>query len=285
MEQAPRTVIGKAIAVEELEGRGPCYFDATHLDEAAYGRIEKCIPIILRNFVARGLDLRKDKIHYGNVISDQIGGIRINGEAATTVPGLYAAGIASDSIGEGAGSGFGAAEAAAHGCQAGKTAAQRVVGTEEPIIDQRQIQLLREEMFAPMKRESGLSHQEVRRHCKGIFEKGLLGPIKSERGLKEAILAAQQIREKEIPRLVARDYHELARCIGLGNELLLLELFPRCSLLRTESRGGHYREDYPERDNVNWLKWVIARREDDSIKVWAEPIPFGEGLLKPKGIN
>ena len=132
-----------------------------------------------------------------------------------------------------------------------------------------------------MKRESGLNHQKVRRHCGRILEKGLLGPIKNEGGLKEAIIAAQEIREEEIPKLVARDYHELAGSIGVGNELLLLELYPRCSLLRTESRGSLWREDYPRRDDVNWLKWVIAKQEDNSIRVWTEPIPFEEYPLTP----
>ena len=80
---------------------------------------------------------------------------------------------------------------------------------------------------------------------------------------------------------IARDYHGLARVIGLGNELLLLEIFPRCSLLRTESRGSHFRVDYPERDDTNWLKWVVAKQQGDGIKTWTEPIPFKEFRYQP----
>jgi succinate dehydrogenase/fumarate reductase flavoprotein subunit len=57
----------------------------------------------------------------------------------------------------------------------------------------------------------------------------------------------------------------------------------RCALIRTESRGSHYREDFPERDDRNWLKWVIARMEKSGIKVWSEPIPFHEYPLRPEG--
>ena len=116
-----------------------------------------------------------------------------------------------------------------------------------------------------------------------LWEKGLLGPVRTAKGLQQAIEMAQEIRRDKIPRLSAADGHELSRCIGLGNELLLLELLPRCALLRTESRGSHYREDYPERDDANWLKWVIAKREGDAIKIWAEPIPSKGKGARQKG--
>ena len=109
-----------------------------------------------------------------------------------------------------------------------------------------------------------------------------MGPVRNKRGLEKAIGAAQKIRDEELPRLVAGDYHELSRSIGMVNGILLLELLPRCALLRTESRGSHYREDYPTRDDQNWLKWVISKREDNGIRVWAEPIPYSGYRLKPE---
>ncbi len=278
IERAPREVHGKAIAIEELEGRGPCYLDATQLDESAYSRLEKCIPIIIKNFAARGLDLRRDKIPYTVFIGDEaFGGIQVSTECETTISALYATGSAKD-----LGASQGGMGAAIDGRHAGKAAATYAAETEEPTIDEYQVKLLKKQMFAPMERKAGLKHEDVRGHCASILRRGLLGPVKNDRKLREAMSIAQEIRTNEIPKLVARDYHELARCIGLGNELLFLELFPRCSLLRTESRGAHYREDYPERDDANWLKWVIAKREDDGIKVWSKPIPFDEYPLKPE---
>ena len=284
MERAPRVVVARAIATEELEGRGPIYLDATHLDEAGHSRIEKCVPITVRSLAVMGLDFRKGRIPYTIGLTDSgPGGIRVNRENAATIPALYAVGDTSD-LGE-----MGVTElitpgmvAAVGGYRAGEAAAKYAGQIEEPAVNKHQVKVLKGQVLVPMKRESGLKHQDVREHCKDIIRRGLLGPVKNEKGLKEAMNAAQEIRETEMPKLVARDYHELARSIGLGNELLFLELFPRCSLLRTESRGGHWREDYPERDDANWLKWVIARREDDGMKVWAEPIPFEEYPLKPR---
>ena len=283
MGRAPRVVVAMAIAAEEREGRGPVYLDATHLDEAAHSRIEKCIPITVRSLANMGLDFRKDRIPYTVGLTDSgPGGVRVNGEKAATIPGLYAIGDASD-FGE-----MGVTElitpgvsAAVGGYFAGEAAAKYTAEIEEPTVSEHQAQVLKEQLFTPMKRKSGLSHQEVREHCKDIIRRGLLGPLKSEKRLKEAIELAGEIRENEMPKLSARDYHELGRCIALGNELLFLELFPLCSLMRTESRGGHWREDYPQRDDTNWLKWVIAKKEDSGVKVWAESIPFDRYPLKP----
>ncbi len=283
LERATRVMVARGIANEELQGRGPIYLDATHLDEAAHSRIEKCIPITVRSLAVLGLEFRKDRIPYTVALTDSgPGGVRVNRDKAGTVPALYAIGDNSD-LGE-----MGVTEiitpgmsAAVGGCIAGGAAAKYVAEGVEPTIKEKQVRVLKEKVLTPMKQESGLRHHDVREHCKNIIRRGLLGPAKSENRLKEAIDIIQEIREKELPRLIARDYHELARCIGLENELLFLELLAECSLLRTESRGGHWREDHPEKDDTNWLKWVIAKRGEDGIKVWAEPIPFDEYPLKP----
>ncbi|MFC2043788.1 hypothetical protein ACFLT8_01070 [Chloroflexota bacterium] len=48
-----------------------------------------------------------------------------------------------------------------------------------------------------------------------------------------------------------------------------------------ESRGWHFREDYPEQDDKNWLKWVIVKREDGKMVVSTEPIPIDKYRFKP----
>jgi succinate dehydrogenase/fumarate reductase flavoprotein subunit len=53
------------------------------------------------------------------------------------------------------------------------------------------------------------------------------------------------------------------------------------SLMRTESRGFDYREDYPEMDNRNWLKWIIVKNENGAINVGTEDIPIDRYPYKP----
>jgi succinate dehydrogenase / fumarate reductase flavoprotein subunit len=65
---------------------------------------------------------------------------------------------------------------------------------------------------------------------------------------------------------------ELLNAWELGNMLDVAELVAVCALNRTESRGGHTREDYPERDDENWLKHTLACRENGKIKVDYKPV-------------
>jgi len=55
---------------------------------------------------------------------------------------------------------------------------------------------------------------------------------------------------------------------------LVAELVLRASLMRTETRASHYREDYPNRDDKNWLKWIIIRQEDGKLNLRTEPVPL-----------
>ncbi|MFC1951782.1 hypothetical protein ACFLYI_01915 [Chloroflexota bacterium] len=210
------------------------------------------------------------------------GGLRVDKEGATNIPALYAAGAVTDHAEEGVSNVIShGMESAIGGHRSGEAAAKYAEQTEEPTINQPQVQLLTEQLFAPLKRQTGKNHQEVLEHITKIWKKGKLGLVRNEKGLREAIEAVQEIKENDLPNLAARDYHELARAIGMSNGILLLELLPRCALLRTESRGSHYREDYPKRDDENWLKWVITKKEDDKIRVWEEPIPIEQYRVQP----
>ena len=51
-----------------------------------------------------------------------------------------------------------------------------------------------------------------------------------------------------------------------------LEVIARSALFRTESRGNHYRVDYPKTDNEKWMKNIIAKDENGKVKIWSEPI-------------
>ncbi len=278
MDRAPRVVTSRAIITEEYEGRGPVYLDATHLTDDSYRRIEQCAPIVLASVAAIGLNIRKDKIPYTASLGDiGPGGIRINKDGATTIPGLYAGGSVSDHAEQGVANVISQGMMSLiEGWRAGEGAAKYAAGLAQPAIRERQMQHLKDRTLAPMKRQSGTQHEMLRKYARNMLRNGLLGPVKNENNLRKAVEEVRDLREKQTSKLAARDYHELARCIGIQNELLFLEMYAVCSLLRTESRGMHWRKDYPQRDDTNWLKWVIAKRDGDDIRVWAETIPEGK---------
>lgn len=51
--------------------------------------------------------------------------------------------------------------------------------------------------------------------------------------------------------------------------------------MRKESRAGHYREDYPERDNEHWLKWIEQKQVDGKREVHTVPVPLNDYPIKP----
>jgi len=53
----------------------------------------------------------------------------------------------------------------------------------------------------------------------------------------------------------------------------LAEAKLRAGLLRTESRGDHYREDFPEKDDKNWLAWIIITKDGDKMRLAKRPMP------------
>lgn len=275
-ERAPRSVMGRAIASEERNGRGPVYLDATNLDEMAHRRIEKAIPEVVAVLSKGNLELRKDRIQWTTEISGLgPGGIRVDRNGLTSVTGLFAAGACSDH-GE-----DGVINVITHGMEsiiggdrAGRAAASYVSETGDIEIDKEQVNGSKSSIFDPLKRDSDIDYSKARKLAGIIKEEGLLGPVRNEKGLRRAIALSQEIQAK-FTDLKASDFHDLARIHGIKNEIIIIEMMARCALFRTESRGSHYREDYPERDDKNWLKWVMASRCNDKIDVYIERVPDG----------
>ncbi len=98
--------------------------------------------------------------------------------------------------------------------------------------------------------------------------------------MQEALAKVLDAQE-DLPRLKARDLHELARCVDAESMALEGEMFYRASLARTESRGFHLREDFPERDDARWLKWVIVQREGHEMVLRADDVPIADYPYRP----
>jgi succinate dehydrogenase/fumarate reductase flavoprotein subunit len=158
------------------------------------------------------------------------------------------------------------------GTRAGIGAAKYAQQAENPTIDKKELERLTKIINAPMERHGGFTPGWVTQVLQNTMMPYWILYVKQEDRLKATITQIEFIRDRIIPKLTARDAHELRLAIETKNMVLSAEMKLRASLFRTESRGTHYREDYPRRDDPNWLAWIKIKEENSEMKLLKEPI-------------
>jgi succinate dehydrogenase / fumarate reductase flavoprotein subunit len=103
-----------------------------------------------------------------------------------------------------------------------------------------------------------------------------VGIYRNEKGMKEAIEKVGTLKER-LKHVRVTDTGkifntELLNAWELGNMLEVAEVVAECALNRRESRGGHSREDYPERDDKEWLKHTLVWKKDDKTVLDYKPV-------------
>jgi succinate dehydrogenase/fumarate reductase flavoprotein subunit len=105
------------------------------------------------------------------------------------------------------------------------------------------------------------------------------GVIRSASGLKEMLDRLEELKSACQTVRVA-DAMDLRHCLELQHMLLVSEMVCRAALMRTESRGSHYRADFPEEDDANWLKNIVIEKKNDRMTLAAVPVALD--LIAPK---
>jgi len=210
----------------------------------------------------------------------------VNTKCATSLAGLYAAGDALGTRQIGTvypGKGFGLCGSSVTGAIAGGCAAEYALQTERPVKDSEVLASLREAVFAPVERKGGFSPGWVTQLLQSSMIPYFVMSIKHGERLQAALTQVKFMRNHLVPKLTARDAHELRMAHETKNMVLNSEMILRASLFRTESRGSHYREDYPRRDDPAWLVWVKIKEEQGEMKLSKEAIPkeWWPDLSKP----
>ena len=100
--------------------------------------------------------------------------------------------------------------------------------------------------------------------------------FRDEQGLKQALDRIEELK-KRCENLMVEDKStafntELTEALELGSLIVLAEAILLSALARTESRGAHSREDYPERDDANWLKHTLVTPDPDGDRLSSKPV-------------
>lgn len=204
-----------------------------------------------------------------------IGGIVIDEACRTSIPGLLAAGeVESGVMGANRLGGNALAETQVFGAIAGATAASMATAEGIPEIDQQEISRAKEHIRLILSRTSGMDYREVNKTLSELMSR-YAGVLRNESGLRTALEAMEDIRRDKIDRIClsgAVTPQDLAGIFETENILTIGRIILKAALMRTESRGAHNREEYPQMDD-NWLKNIIFEKRDGEAVASIMPIP------------
>jgi succinate dehydrogenase/fumarate reductase flavoprotein subunit len=285
-ERAGMAELVLAQSKESYEGRGPLYIDMTHLSQETWNRFRRVLPQPMRIFDESGIEPWKQKVVFEMPSTGFFAlssGILNNIFGETTLPGLYVAGQAGGFMAHGAYSvgDVNLALCCVGGRRAGEYASRYALLNKETGIDQNQIGALKKQVYAPLSIKDGVTPDEIDAKIQDLTHPALYAHFKSKKRINEVLAGINKIK-KLLPKLGVPDYHELVKAHEMKNYLLCCELIYRAALERKESRGGLVREDYPYRDDINWLKRVILScNEEDRVHVKLQPIPIYRYKVKP----
>jgi L-aspartate oxidase len=262
---APRDVVARSIVREEQQTGGPVFLTLAHL-EADF--VHRRFPTIAEMCRRAGLDLARDPIPVGPAAHYIMGGVDTDEWGRTSLPGLFAAGevactgvhganrLASNSLLEGLVFGARAGTAMQRPLQAAAMKADRINGTGVVFSDVAKTATSQE--TGPIRGEHGgekysrpLSSEEVRDlmwRSAGLF--------RTREGLQDAVLRLEAAARSLRQPFAGTDADPWRRfhLVTVGR------LIARAALRREESRGGHFREDFPGRDDIHWKIHVIDQR-------------------------
>ena len=216
-----------------------------------------------------------------------MGGLRVNEEAATDLKGLWAAGEVSGGIQGGNRLGGNALlDTQVYGKRAGEYAAKYAKSNEQASIDRKDAEKETKHIQSFLERRKGVRPVQIKtRLAELMWNK--VGIFRKRDELQEAVLEIEKIQQDQIPQLYVtgvgtRYNHELIEALEVENMVLTAEMIARAALMREESRGAHFRRDFPKTDNKNWFANISVRQENGKMTFKKNPVVVT--LLKPAGM-
>lgn len=299
VEVSPELALG--MYKEVSEGRGSCYADLTEPDEIrleigsqGHANDQRIWPDKHR-WVEH---IEEKSAQYGRPLTDkpeatirmnlQAECLAVDMEQKTTVEGLWGVGKISGMgcgyIGFVRGDGLG--YAVQSGIRAAESMTKYLETAQQGEIDIQQAEAMKKKLYAPLHRKTTHSPQEIFSRIEEMSYHIDIMLAKTDARIKRVLDDIDDMW-KLIPELSAVDAHTLAKCHEAADSLLCLEFIFRAALMRKESRGGryrHYRVDYPERDDKNWLKWIIIQQgKNGEMELSTQDIPMERYKFKPEG--
>lgn len=286
-ENVKRQDLGLAIVAEGMSERGPIYMDMTHLDADGLNKL-RTLPGSSARVQAvekEGIDFSRQKVKFhvsSGFIHIDSGGIRNNILGESNIAGLFVAGEVGGFPASGAGTlPTKLATCCVSGYRAGENAAK--YAKEQPLQpgNRGQLSQVQKESIGPIKAKAGVRPQALWEEVEEFLSYGEVSIFRNATRMKTILSRCQEWKDKS-NNLKAVDLHDLMKANNVRSYITCAELIFRASLEREETRGLNIRTDYPYRDDINWLKWVILRQDEEAgITVYRFPLPMHRYPVKP----
>ena len=203
-----------------------------------------------------------------------MGGVVADPKGMTEIPGLFAAGEVVGGVhGANRMGGNALDEVLVFGHRAGGSAAEWAKGRvqktgAETLIHDRLL------VLQGMARSSGkgLSPKAARKMIGEILWKES-GILRDRKGLEGALDSLRRIRQEILPQINAGTPKETLEKMEVKNAILVGEMITRCALMREESRGAHFRKDFPKTDDQKWRGNIFLKKTGDGMSLDFRPLP------------
>jgi len=259
-------LISDVVVNEVHDGRGPIYMQLKHLSEETIEELEGVLftterPTQKKFFAGREIDFRKDWIELEQsevylCSGHGITGLVVDANAMTSLEGLLAAGdVAAVPMQHLTG-------AFVFGSIAGETAAKIASALKTEAVERKSSGHDRVNSILSQRGSIQLSSFEHK--LRRMISQYLPSP-KNEMRLRTVLSWIERFRNNFL-NLAVRDSHELGRALELESIMDCAEMSAKASIERRESRWGlvHFRTDFPERDNQNYLKHIMIKKDQDT---------------------
>ena len=234
--------------------------DARVRDLPAGNPLPKVWPIVKDFLHRRGLAFEREPVQIGCFAHAINGGVKIDADGGTTIPGLYAAGeVAGGPHGADRLGGNMLVTCQVFGARAGQAAAKMALGMDSLPFPKAQVAQEIEALDRLRQQRGSESIEEMRLDLQKAMWKGLL-VIRNAPSLEKVLKQITGIQDRlRVARIQGGE--QIWMALELQNLLDVGTAIARAALDRTESRGSHYREDYPALDQ-GWNKRILIRQEN-----------------------
>jgi succinate dehydrogenase/fumarate reductase flavoprotein subunit len=276
--------IARAMALEKEKGNDPLYLDMSAIPEGLREYFVQSKVKWMDNFFRKlGSEARTDmfgKTPYYALNQMTKMGLRTGPDCRSDIPGLLAAGLAQAGCANHF-AGFHIGLCNGNGWVAGRSAIEDLDRLPPPRFDAGRVELLHRETTRPLDAAATAESDGILRDLQAVMFAYDVGILKRADRLETAQRKIEALAQR-FAGLAAPHTHELVRLKETEAMLLAARLILGASLERTESRLSHFREDCPERDDAEWLKWIDVADDGGQPRFTTTPIPTPLCPVQPR---